>query len=326
MSDILDPAEIAALMDGLPKKQDASAAEQGAHEDSAKYDFAGQDYAVHRLIPALSLIQSQFAEGFKLRCRQWVSAVASVQAERIAVMKYGEIKRGLTSPCDISLIEAQQLGAPLFLAFEPDLVFTLVDQFFGGRGKPLAGRGNGSFSPTESRFMDRLSQALVADIKAAWESAVPITPRLSERHVDFRFIDGLAETDTVMATRFAVTVAHVEAAFWLVVPWAAIDPVRERLGGSLRTSRQDHDAQWKRRLQAGLEESRLELVAELTRMPSSLKQVSHLRVGDILPIDSPGLVTLCIEGMPVLAGNFGAHQGQMAVRIEHTMGPQPRTP
>lgn len=320
MSDILDPAEIDALMGGLPR-QEASSEEQGS-SGSEKYDFASQDYAVHRLIPALSLIQTQFAENFKQRTRQWINTVSAVQAERIAVMKFGEIKRSLVSPCDISLIEAAPLGAPLFLVFESDLVFTLVDQFFGGRGKPLMGHASGSFSPTESRFMDRLSQALMPDIAAAWESAVPVSPRLVERHIDFRFIDGLSETDTVMATRFAVTVAHVEAAFWLVVPWAAIDPIRERLGGSLRTSRQDHDAQWRSRLQSGVEETQLELVAELTRLVSSLKKVSRLQVGDILPIESPGQVTLCIEGVPMLAGSFGAHQGQMAVRIEHTLGPQ----
>jgi len=320
MGDILDPEEIDALMDGLgAKPADASARD-------TRYDFATQDYAVHRLIPALSIIQGQFAEAFRSRVRTLVPGVESVRSDRIAVMKYDELVRTLPAPCDITLVKAPPLGSPIFLVFESDLVFLLVDHFFGGGGRPLKQRPGGEFSPTEARFMNRLVASLMPDIASSWSSALSIAPEVAERHVDFRFVDALHDSETLLATRFIVNLGGSEATLWSLVPWSAIDGVRDSLGGDLRSSasRQEQDAEWRSRLQAGVEDSMLEVVAVMLENVLPLKRVSRLQVGDILPIESPGEVVLNIGGLPMLGGTFGTHEGQMAVKIERSAGRRPR--
>lgn len=319
MSNLLEPEEIDALMGNTSHSAEAERSAMSATDSQGeKYDFASQDYAVHRLIPALSLIQTQFAEAFKARVRGLVPGIESVRAERIAVMKFAEIKRSLPPPCDITVIKALPLVVPIYMVFEPDLVFSLVDQFFGGTGRPMRVRTSSDFSPTEARFMDRLSASLMPDVSASWQSALIIQAQLLERHSDFRFVDDVPDNDTLMATRFSVQIGSHEASLWLLVPWAAIDPIRDSLGGVMRASRLEHDAQWKAGLLAGLEDSPLDLVAVLARTTINLNRVSRFRVGDILPIDSPGSVTLNIEGLPLLSGSFGTHQGQMAVKVDAT--------
>lgn len=320
MGDILEPEEIDALMDGLGPRP------AGEGKGDARYDFATQDYAVHRLIPALSIIQGQFAEAFRNRVRVLVPGIESVRSDRIAVMKYDELVRTLPAPCDITMIKASPLGAPIFLVFESDLVFMLVDHFFGGGGRPLKQRAGSEFSPTEARFMARLTSALMPDVAASWASALPIVPEVDERHVDFRFVDALHDSETLLATRFIVNIGGCEATLWSLVPWSAIDAVRDSLGGDLRsTTRQEHDAEWRSRLQAGVEDSTLEIVAVMLESVIALKRVSRLRVGDIVPIESPGEVALHIGGQPLLGGTFGTHEGQMAVKIERAAGRRPQT-
>ena len=118
MNDILDPAEFDALM-----SKPAEAAQAGGD----RYDFAGQDYAVQRLIPALSLVHAQFAEAIKLRLRQLIPELQTVRAERVAVMKFGELQRMLPTPSDISVIAAPPLAGPMFLVFEADLPVDMAE-------------------------------------------------------------------------------------------------------------------------------------------------------------------------------------------------------
>jgi len=316
MNDILEPAELDALM-GLGK-EGATADRQGG---SDRYDFATQDYAVQRLIPALSLVQTQFAEALKGRLRQLIPDLDGVRAERVAVMKFDEMQRMLTPPCDISTISAAPLAAPLYLVFEADLVFALVDHFFGGQVGSGRKRLQSEFSPSESRFMQQLARALLPDLAQSWHSVVEITPQLAERHSDLRFVDGLQPRDTVLATRFAVSLPGLDSAIWLLLPWAAIDPVREQLGGHGRVSRQDHDDQWRQRLLGGVEAARLEVVARLGQTAMPLSRVSRLRVGDVIPIESPHNVTVLIESLALLAGTFGSHQGQLAVKVGGCVDP-----
>jgi len=150
MSNLLEPAELEALMGEMQPSADGGSA--GSQDSRDRYDFATQDYAVQRLIPALSLVQTQFAEALKLRLRQLVPGMDNVRAERVNVMKFGELQRTLLPPCDISVISAQPLAAPMYLVFEPDLVFSLVDHFFGGRGNTGGKNGKNQSSPTQHSF------------------------------------------------------------------------------------------------------------------------------------------------------------------------------
>lgn len=322
MNDILEPAEIDALMEEMRGPE--TAAPQAA-DGRDRYDFATQDYAVQRLIPALSLVQTQFTEALKQRLRQLSPDIQGVRAERIAVMKFGELQRMLTPPCDISVIAASPLGAPIYLVFEADLVFALVDQFFGGRGGVGIKRLQSDFSPSESRFMQQLGRNLLPDLAQAWHSVVEIAPELLERHSDLRFVDQLKQSDNLLASRFAITMPGHDCGVWMLVPWVAIDPVREHLGGQGRTSRQEHDEQWRQRLLAGIEATHLSVVARLNETTMSLSKVSRLAVGDVLPIDSPQHVTLLIEDLALMAGTFGTHQGQLAVKVHHHIQPYSRS-
>jgi len=319
MSNLLEPAELEALMGEMQPSADGGSA--GSQDSRDRYDFATQDYAVQRLIPALSLVQTQFAEALKLRLRQLVPGMDNVRAERVNVMKFGELQRTLLPPCDISVISAQPLAAPIYLVFEPDLVFSLVDHFFGGRGNTGGKRLQADFSPSESRFMQQLVRALLPDLGQSWHSVVDISPVLTERHGDLRFIDDLKQSDTLLATRFAVTLPGQESGVWLLVPWAAIDPVREHLGGQNRSNRQEHDALWQQRLLQGVESAALEVVARLNESRMPLSRVSRLKVGDVIPIDSPQSVTLLIENLAMMTGTFGSHDGQLAVKVQQSLDP-----
>lgn len=318
MNDILEPAELDALMGEL--KESSSAAGRG-EAGNDRYDFASQDYAVQRLIPALSLVQTQFAEALKQRLRQLIPELDSVRGERVAVMKFGEVQRMLTPPCDISVILAAPLAAPIYLVFEADLVFALVDHFFGGQSIAGRKRLQQDFSPSESRFMQQLARALLPDLAQSWHSVVAMAPQLQERHADLRFVDGLQQRDTLLATRFAITLPGLESAVWMLVPWTAIDPVRDQLGGHGRASRQEHDDQWRHRLLQGVEAANLEVVASLSQTSMPLSRVSRLQVGDVIPIESPQSVTVLVESLALLNGTFGSHQGQLSVKVGSQINP-----
>jgi len=173
--------------------------------------------------------------------------------------------------------------------------------------------------------MQQLGRTLLPDLGQAWHSVVDISPTLLERHSDLRFVDHLKQSDNLLAARFAITMPGHDCGVWMLVPWAAIDPVREHLGGQGRASRQEHDEQWRQRLLAGIEATSLSVVARLNESTMSLSKVSRLAVGDVLPIDSPQGVTLLIEDLALMAGTFGTHQGQLAVKVHHQIHPMSRS-
>ena len=60
----------------------------------------------------------------------------------------------------------------------------------------------------------------------------------------------------------------------------------------------------------------------------TLRELTGLKVGDILSIDMPAQVPLCVENIPVFTGEFGVANGMNAVKITatHPPGTRPRVP
>lgn len=60
----------------------------------------------------------------------------------------------------------------------------------------------------------------------------------------------------------------------------------------------------------------------------TLRDLTQLKVGDILPIELSPQVPLCVENIPVFTGEFGIANGMNAVKITatHPPGTRPRVP
>ncbi len=326
MSGVLEQEEIDALMGGLQSGEVEAGTDQPGATAFARYDFAKQDYAIRRLIPAIAVVQTQFADAIKSRVGALVPGLSEVAIDKLAVMKWDELLRTLEPPCGIAVVQAPPLAAPMFLAFESALVFDLVDRYFGGRQRLLKTRTAERFSGTELRFLETLGEALLPDLAGAWQSVLNIQPTLSTWHGSARHVEELAEGDTLIASRLAVSLGELGGGLWVMVPWSALEAVRDRLGGPARSARRERDGRWRDKLRGGVEDSALEVIALLSEQSISLKQASQLKVGDILSIDSPESVELHIDDIPVMRGSFGTHEGQMAVKVaEITLRP-PRTP
>ena len=310
MSDLLDPEELEALMAG----EDDNAPGKG------KYNLARQDYAVQRLIPALSLIQSQFANSTRDRMQEFVSAVSSVQTDKISVMKFDEMVNTLSAPCSLSVVEGLPMGTSLFLAFESELVFQLVDRYFGGSGASQQGDRE-SLSVSEFSFMEMLNTALLPDIASAWKSVIKTEPKIVAQYNDPRMLDTISEADSLIATRFTVNIGEFRGGLWSIVPWSAIDAVRDSLSDPAKANSKASSDDWRDVLVEGLESAPIELVAVLAQTKLSLKKVAKLKVGDIIDIPSPDELILEVDGKPFLRGIFGSHQGNLAVKLA---GPVPK--
>ena len=309
MAGLLDPEELDALM-----------AEEQSPQGSGKYNLARQDYAVQRLIPTLSLIQSQFASAAALRLREFVSSVEGLTTDRITVMKFDELQGTLPAPCSISLISGMPLSSNLMIAFESELVFNLVDRYFGGYGG-AADAAREQFSASELSFMDILVSALLPDISAAWKSVMKVAPAVESQSTDPRLLEGFNEADSLVATRFVVDIGDFKGGLWSVVPWSAIDAVRDSLPDTTKpSSKRPASEEWRSRLGDRVDDAPLELVAQLAKAQLSLQRVANLRRGDVIPLPSADEVLLCVDDQPLLRGSFGSHQGQLAVQLIGAVG------
>ncbi len=318
MAGVLEQEEIDALMGGLSSGEldtEAAAEEIAATHN---FDFSKQHYALRRLIPALEVVQSQYADAIKAKLAQISTGIESVSAEPILVTSMAELSPQLSTPCRIANITASPLANSLFLVIDSDLVFDMVNRYFGGSSSLRKTRAGERFSATETRLSDLACKELVSELGPAWHSLINIQAQIKGWETDLRFIDDLEDDETILVTRFSVSFGNSEGGIWMILPWNAIEPVREKFNGAVRQSKREIDPQWSAKLRQGLDETEVELVAVLAQSRVKLKRALQLKKGDVIAINDPNDISLHIDGIPIMRASFGTHEGQMAAKITET--------
>lgn len=318
MAGVLDQEEIDALMGGLEtgELETGAASEPGS---SMRYNFNRHHYALQRLLEPLREVQEAYAEIIRDKTAELASNRCEVKVGEVVITDLAELVPRLATPCSLTVLNAPPIQRPLVLAIESDLVFDMVNRYFGGGSSLRKTRTNEKFSSTELQLSELFVEELIAELATAWHSLLDIAPAFASRESDPRHIDALNEEETLIATRFAVSFDSSEGGVWLLVPWNGLAPIRSQLKIADNNSTEAPDPDWSARFIDGLEEAHVELVAVVAEQKIKLKNALALKTGDVIAINDPKHIDLAIGGVRLMRAQFGVHNGQLAAQVVETL-------
>jgi flagellar motor switch protein FliM len=132
----------------------------------------------------------------------------------------------------------------------------------------------------------------------------------------------------VVVSRFHVELDGGGGDIHITLPYSMLEPIRELLDAGIQSDRNDRDESWAIMLREQLDTAEVELSSVLAKRRMSLRELTNLKIGDILPIDMIKEVPLCVEGIPVFTGEFGIANERNAIKITatHPPGRRPNVP
>ncbi|MGV7960893.1 flagellar motor switch protein FliM [Photorhabdus tasmaniensis] len=322
MSDnILSQAEIDALLNGDSASDDAENTASGENE-VRPYDPNTQRRVVRERLQALEIINERFARHFRMGLFNMLRRSPDITVGAIKIQPYHEFARNLAVPTNLNLVHLKPLRGTALFAFAPSLVYIAVDNLFGGDGRfPTKVEGR-EFTHTEQRVINRMLRMALDSYRDAWDPIFKIEVEYirSEMQVKFTNIT-TSPNDIVVTTPFQVEIGALSGEFNICIPFAMIEPLRERLTNPPLENVRQEDSLWRESLVKQVQHSELELVANFVDIPLRLSKILQLQPGDILPIDKPERLIVHVDGVPVLTSQYGTLNGQYALRVEHLINP-----
>ncbi|NHB92892.1 flagellar motor switch protein FliM [Photorhabdus cinerea] len=322
MSDnILSQAEIDALLNGDSASDDTENTASGENE-VRPYDPNTQRRVVRERLQALEIINERFARHFRMGLFNMLRRSPDITVGAIKIQPYHEFARNLAVPTNLNLVHLKPLRGTALFAFAPSLVYIAVDNLFGGDGRfPTKVEGR-EFTHTEQRVINRMLRMALDSYRDAWDSIFKIEVEYvrSEMQVKFTNIT-TSPNDIVVTTPFQVEIGALSGEFNICIPFAMIEPLRERLTNPPLENVRQEDSLWRESLVKQVQHSELELVANFADIPLRLSKILQLQPGDILPIDKPERLIVHVDGVPVLTSQYGTLNGQYALRVEHLINP-----
>ena len=310
-----------ALMEVVSKKSRSRSMSSVAFRDDAQpYDLASQDYAINNLLPVLETIHERFAHRLRISLFDLLRRDLMVTVGSIEKRSYTDLTTSLSVPCSVNVIGMAPLSGPALLIFDQELIFMVVDTFFGGTGRLYKSPSARSFTTTETRFIQRLLEISFHSLEDAWEPFAALKCTRESAESKPQFITALNPTETLAVSSVHISRDNIAGILHLALPYSILEPIRKTLLDSLHKEHPNPHPQLTERLLEGIKDSQVEPHCYLADFELALSELLTLKIGDVIPVDIPSIATLQVENVPIYSGSYGIAQGWRALRIEHALG------
>ncbi|HCB14266.1 MAG TPA: flagellar motor switch protein FliM [Gammaproteobacteria bacterium] len=310
-----------ALMEVVSKKSRSRSVSSGVFKDEAQsYDLASQDYAINNLLPVLETIHERFAHRLRIGLFDLVRRDLMVTVGAIEKRSYTDLTTSLSVPCSVNVIGMAPLSGPALLIFDQELIFMVVDTFFGGTGRLYKSPSVRAFTTTETRFIQRLLELSFRCLEEAWEPFANLKCTQEDSESKPQFITALNPTETLAVSSVHISRDNIAGILHLALPYSILEPIRKTLLNSLHKEHPHPNPQLTTRLREGIQDSQIEAHCYLAGFDLSLSELLDLKVGDVIPVDIPATATLQVESVPIYRGSYGIAQGWRALKIEQAVG------
>jgi flagellar motor switch protein FliM len=325
MSDLLSQDEIDALLDGVAGGSVSTGNDEPLPADAViSYDFTQQDRIVRGRLPTLEMVNDRFARFFRTAIFSVLRKTCEVSVLGVKMLKFAEYVHGLAVPSNLNLVRIKPLRGTALVLFEPRLVFTVIDNFFGGDGRFHARIEGRDFTATENRVIQIMLEALFGAMSEAWAPVLDLQFEYLSSEINPQFANIVSPTETVVVSRFHVELDGGGGDINLTLPYAMVEPIRNLLDAGVQSDRVDRDDRWAEMLHEEVLDAEVGLSSLLLEKQLSLGEFLQLRPGDVIPVQLPELATVYAEDVPVFRGRYGQSNGRNAVRFHVQAGRRER--
>lgn len=315
-SDFLSQDEVDALLKGVagePEEQE----DEGLESSGVRpYNLATQERIVRGRMPTLELIHERFARYLRIGLFNYMHRNAEVSIGPVKVQKYGEFVRNLVVPTNLNLVLAKPLRGTGLVVFDPNLVFLVVDNMFGGDGRFHSRVEGRDFTPTEQRIIQGMLNVVFSEYTRAWAPVFKIEMEYVRSEMNSQFANIATPSEIVISASFSLEFGGSQADMHICFPYSMVEPIRDVLYSTMQSDHLSQDNRWISLLTKQLQTAEVELVCNLGSADVNLRDIVNMRVGDVIPIDVPDTLHCEVDGVPVLEVSYGRQGGSYAVKVE----------
>jgi len=322
MSEILSQNEVDSLLQGLSTgKVETETDIAPDSDDITTYDFAHQERVIRGRMPTFEVINERFARQMNASISTLLHSTVDITADSMETLKFSEFGRSLPVPTSLHIFKMDPLRGYVLLVLESELVFTLIDTFFGGGGSGKTKIEGREFTSIEEVMISKVVSSCLKDLETAWAPVEAVKTSYVRSEVNPQFATIVPPTDLVIVSKFELELEQSSGTISLCLPYAMIEPIRNKLSAGFQSDALEVDNTWRSRLKSIIMSSAIELVVELGNAEISAERLINLKAGDIVQLNRDAEQSLIgyIQGIPKLEGYAGIQRGYQALQIEKRM-------
>ena len=217
--DFLSQEEVDALLKGVTGEgDDTEQAEENA-SGVRDYNLATQERIVRGRMPTMELINERFARYLRIGMFNYMHRNVEVSVGPIKVQKFSEFVRNLVVPTNLNLFISKPLRGTGLVVLDPNLVFLVVDNLFGGDGRFHTRVEGRDFTPTEQRIIQGLLKVTFDEYAKAWAPVQKLEFEYVRSEMNPQFANIATPSEIVVAASFTLEFGGSQAEMHFCFPY-----------------------------------------------------------------------------------------------------------
>lgn len=318
MGEVLSQDEVDALLSGLTGGDIEVESDQPAEKSSYQsYDFTNQDRIQRGRLPTLEMAHERFTRLFRQSISSAMQRIVDVNMVGAEMSKFGEFMRGQAIPSSYHIFRLDPLKGSGLIVLEGKLIFTMVNNFFGGRGASYVKMEGRDFTAIENRLIKTIVEMLVEDYQEAWMPVQKLDITLTRSEINPQFVSIVPPSDAVWVIEIELTFEDISERMYFCLPYSTLEPMKEKLKARYQSESMEGENTWLGRITNSLRDVNLSIGVRLGTAQVTGRELLALRVGDIIQLrertDEP--LDISVEGVRKFRGVAGSSRGNKAVRV-----------
>ena len=272
----------------------------------------------HERLPMLEVVCERMVRVFATSMRNLTSDAIDVSLEEITSVRFGDFMNRVALPAMIGVFNVQEWENYGVVTVESSLIYAVVDALLGGRkgneSVRIEGRG---FTTIETNLVSKMLVLALEDLGQAFEPITPVTMNLERVETSPRFAAIAGPTNICAVATFRVDMEGRGGKFSLLLPYATMEPVRDKLLQRFMGEKLGRDRMWEDHMASEIRQTEVSVDVVLGEQVLALRDVMNLEVGQTLALatgpDDP-LEVHC-GGVPLGRAHIGQRNNSIAVRI-----------
>ena len=315
-TDFLSQDEVDALLKGVTGETDEPVSADDGEGSVRNYNIGTQERIVRGRMPTLELINERFARYLRIGLFNYMHRTTEISVGPIRVQKYSEFIRNLVVPTNLNLVAAKPLRGTSLFVFDPNLVFLVVDNMFGGDGRFHTRVEGRDFTATEQRIIQGMLNVVFTEYSKSWKPVYDMSFEYIRSEMNSQFANIATPSEIVISTSFSLEFGGTAADMHICFPYSMVEPIRDLLYSSMQSDQLSTDQRWIVMLRKQLKDAEVEITAKLSSTTVTLGQILKMQEGDIIPLHIPEIITAHVDDIPLIECRYGLQGGQYAIKVE----------
>jgi flagellar motor switch protein FliM len=314
--DFLSQEEVDALLKGVTGDTDEPEASDATEGGVRAYNLGTQERIVRGRMPTLELIHERFARYLRIGMFNYMHRNTEISIGPIRVQKYSEFIRNLVVPTNLNLIVAKPLRGTALVVFDPNLVFLVIDNMFGGDGRFHTRVEGRDFTPTEQRIIQGLLGVVFTEYEKSWKPVHELKFEYIRSEMNSQFANIATPSEIVVSATFTIEFGGSAADMHLCFPYSMLEPIRDLLYSTMQSDHLTSDTRWIGTLRAQLKDAEVPLTVNFAHAALTFRQILKLQKGDVVTLSVPDKVIASVDNTPLIECRYGKQGGNYAIKVE----------